>query len=341
MSNTWMRREALEAPLKIEQQLRDNLEFVKDFSSLMRSLDPQQIITMARGSSDHAAQYFNFLAMEKLGLLPTSLSMSALIHYHAPLKASRALAVAISQSGQSPDVVLPLEHFKKHALCALAMVNTTDSPLEKVASHTLRLRAGEEKSVAATKSFLCSLSASAQLMAHWSGDKQMIKALDQLPQTLNRACEQDWSKAIEVLKDKNKLFVCARGHGLSLAFESALKFKETCAIQAEGFSGAEIQHGPQALIKEGYPLLVFALSGPTQKDMIDLSLKMRERGAQVILAAPENIAQRDVTISSQNDSALDVISAAQSFYLMVEELSRVKGLDPDCPHYLAKVTLTK
>lgn len=341
MSETWMRKEALESPLKIAQQLKDNQHFVSEFSSMMRRLDPQQIITMARGSSDHAAQYFNFLAMEKLGLLPTSLSMSALIHYHAPLKASRALAVAISQSGQSPDVVLPLEHFKKHALCALAMVNAQDSALEKVASYTFRLRAGQERSVAATKSFLCTLSASAQLIAHWSEDKSFIQALEQLPETCQKACEQDWSYAVEKLVDKNKLFVCARGHGLSLAFEAALKFKETCAIQAEGFSGAEIQHGPQALIVEGYPLLVFALSGPTQKDMIQLAQKMKERGAQVILAAPQEIKERDVTIASQNNGALDVISAAQSFYLMVEQLSRQRSLDPDRPRYLAKVTLTK
>lgn len=338
---TDMRKEALETPHQMDRQLRLNEEFCRDFSKHMHQLNPQQVITMARGSSDHAAQYFNFLVMEKLGLLPTSLSMSVLTHYHAPLKCQNALAVAISQSGQSPDVVLPLEHFHKHALAALALVNAADSPLEKVASHTMKLRAGEERSVAATKSYLCSLSASAQLIGHWSEDKNFLRALNELPKQLELACHQDWSKAIEILKDKQRLFVSARGYGLSLAYESALKFKETCGIQAEGFSAAEIKHGPQALIKEGYPLLVFALNGPTQVGLCELAKEMRERGAEVILAAPENIKERDITVVETGHHALDVLSAGLSFYLMVEELSRARGLDPDKPHYLAKVTLTR
>jgi glucosamine--fructose-6-phosphate aminotransferase (isomerizing) len=122
--------------------------------------------------------------------------------------------------------------------------------------------------------------------------------------------------------------------------EAALKFKETSAIQAEAFSGAEIKHGPMALIDEGYPLLIFATRGPTQAGLIKLATEMRGRGARVLLAAPEDVAERDLTLPVAATPDLDPIVAIQAFYVMAANLAVARGLDPDKPRHLSKVTKT-
>ncbi len=123
--------------------------------------------------------------------------------------------------------------------------------------------------------------------------------------------------------------------------ESALKFKETCGIQAEAFSGAEVKHGPMALVEEGYPLLVFAPRGPAQAGLLQLAEEMRRRGARVLLAAPAGTPGSELPLVPTMAEDLDPISAVQSFYPMVEALARARGLDPDQPRHLAKVTRTQ
>jgi glucosamine--fructose-6-phosphate aminotransferase (isomerizing) len=135
--------------------------------------------------------------------------------------------------------------------------------------------------------------------------------------------------------------VIARGLGFSIAKEAALKLKETCGIQAEAFSAAEVRHGPQALIAAGYPLFAFALRGPAQGEVLALAAEMRERGAKVILAAPADIPERDLTLATTCSEQLDPIAAIQSFHLLAEAVARTRGRDPDRPPYLHKVTSTR
>ncbi len=139
----------------------------------------------------------------------------------------------------------------------------------------------------------------------------------------------------------SKLMVIGRGPGLAIAQEAALKFKETCAIQAEAFSGAEVKHGPMALVDENYPMLVFALRGPAQQSLIALATEMRGRGAQVLLAAPADVPGRDLTLATAPQEDLDPITAIQSFYLLVEAVARARGANPDQPRHLSKVTTTR
>ena len=140
--------------------------------------------------------------------------------------------------------------------------------------------------------------------------------------------------------DANRLFVIGRGLGLALAMEAALKFKEVCGIQAEAFSGAEVQHGPMALVDEGYPVVVFAPRGPAHAGLVALAADMRRRGARVLLAAPATTPGSELALLETGTEDLDPIAAIQSFYPMVEALARARGLDPDAPRHLAKVTLT-
>ena len=185
--NSKMRTEALEAAVVIQKQIKNNKELLQEISKELNSLDPYSIVSIARGSSDHACQYLNYLAMAKLGLLPTSLSLSILTLYQTELNVKRSVGVAISQSGQSPDVVNPLKYFTENSLGSLALVNDESSPLAKIAKWTIPLHAGAEKSVAATKSFIASLSASAHLVASWKNDKTILDGLDHLPEDLIKA----------------------------------------------------------------------------------------------------------------------------------------------------------
>ncbi len=161
-----------------------------------------------------------------------------------------------------------------------------------------------------------------------------------MPSALEEAAKQRWDVAVEVLKGAEKLFVIGRGTGLPIAMEAALKFKETCGIQAEAFSGAEVKHGPMALVDEGYPMLVFAPRGPAQAGLIALAEEMRGRGARVLLAAPAGTPGAELPLACTGNEDLDPIAVVQSFYPMVEALARARGRNPDAPPHLAKVTKT-
>jgi glucosamine--fructose-6-phosphate aminotransferase (isomerizing) len=147
--------------------------------------------------------------------------------------------------------------------------------------------------------------------------------------------------AIPPLTHTTRLFVISRGLGLAIAMEAALKFKEVCGIQAEAFSGAEVRHGPMALVDEGFPMLVFAPRGPAQAGLLALADDMRRRGARVLLAAPAGTPGSELPLVAADAEDLDPITAIQSFYPMVEALARARDVDPDEPRHLAKVTRTR
>jgi glucosamine--fructose-6-phosphate aminotransferase (isomerizing) len=335
-----MLEEALHAAQAVANQEREAGAGLAELGYLMAEIAPSVVLTVARGSSDHAANYFAYLVMIKLGVPVVSLPMSLVTLHRAPLSVKGQLAVALSQSGASPDLVYTMRTLGQAGMCTVALVNKADSPLAAACEWTLPLCAGVEKSVAATKSFIVSLSAIARLVAYWSRDEKLQAALLTLPEKLREASQHDWQAAIEVLKNAERIMVVGRGLGLALAQEAALKFKETCAIQAEAFSSAEIKHGPMALIEDGYPLLVFAPRGPEQASILALAEDMRGRGAKVLLAAPNDVAARDLTISTADDEVLDPLLAIQSFYIMAAKLSAARGLNPDTPRHLSKVTRT-
>ncbi|MGL4232680.1 MAG: SIS domain-containing protein [Casimicrobium sp.] len=338
-----MLSEAKQASSVVAQQFRANKDKMLTLAKALNLSDRPNNVTIARGSSDHAASYFAYLLMARLGRWVTSLPMSLVTMENAPLNGRGVATFAFSQSGKSPDLIAPTEALRRTGALTTAFVNVEDSPLAHAAEIAIALHAGQEKSVAATKSFIAQLAASTQLIAYWSADDALIDALDSLPATLADAADTDWSRAIPVLKDAERLFVIGRGTGLAIANEAALKFKETCGIQAEAFSGAEVKHGPMALIEAGYPLLIFAPRGPSQAGLIALAHEMRERGAHVLLAAPldgTNDRDIDLPMVAATHSVFDPISAVQSFYPLVEALSRARGNNPDTPRFLSKVTLT-
>ena len=338
--NSLMLDEARSAPERVAAQLAADSDRYVTLGAVLRAQAPAAAVTIARGSSDHAASYLAYLLMARYGQLVTSLPMSLVTLYRAPLITRGAVAIAISQSGRSPDLIEPIEVYRRGHGTTVAMVNDPDSPLAAASEWVMPLHAGAEKSVAATKSFICSLSAGARLAAHWQDDPELIAALGGLPEALRAACGLDWSAGIEVLAGADRMMVIGRGTGLAVAQEAALKFKETCAIQAEVFSSAEVQHGPMALVEAGYPMLVFAPRGPAQAGLVTLAAQMRTRGARVLLASTPDIAERQLTLGTTGSDDLDPIAAVQSFYLLVEAVARERGRDPDRPPHLNKVTST-
>ncbi|MGB9107164.1 MAG: SIS domain-containing protein, partial [Telluria sp.] len=263
-----MLEEAKSAAQCVALQLSSDAERYAELGRQLRAASFNNVVTVARGSSDHASSYFAYLTMARLGRLVTSLPMSLVTLYKSPLQTAGTLAVSISQSGQSPDVVEPIRYFRDGGATTVALVNDIGSPLAHAAEWAMPLHAGKEQSVAATKSFITSLTAGARLVAEWQGDSELQDGLRALPDALQRAVDTDWSKAIEVLAPAQNIMVVGRGISFPVALESALKFKETSALQAEAFSGAEIKHGPMALIEEGYPLLIFATRGPAQTGLV-------------------------------------------------------------------------
>ena len=333
--------EAREAPQAVARLLREDRERWHAFGVRLRQQPPAALLTIARGSSDHAAHYAAYLIMARLGRLVTSMPMSLVTLYQSRIRCDGLASLAFSQSGQSPDLIGPTEYFRQCGALTCAFVNDATSPLARAAEWLLPLHAGQEASVAATKSFIAQLVAGARLAACWEDDATLLAALDALPQAMEQACSTDWSVAVEALRGSDRLFVIGRGLGLPVAMEAALKFKETCGIQAEAFSGAEIQHGPMALIDEGYPLLVFAPRGPAQPGLLELARAMRERGARVLLAAPAGTPEAQLRLAEAPVPELDPVCAIQSFYPMVEALARARGNDPDQPPHLKKVTRTR
>ena len=335
-----MLKEAMSAADCVAQQLALDVDRYTELGRKLRSTNFDTALTIARGSSDHAANYCAYLIMARMGRVVASLPMSLITLNKAPIETRDTLAIAISQSGQSPDVVEPMRYFRQGDATTIALVNDIDSPLANAAEWAMPLHAGKEQSVAATKSFIASLVAGARLVSQWQYDSELLDGIAALPEDLRRASEVDWSAAIDVLAPARNIMVVGRGISFPIALESALKFKETSALQAEAFSGAEIKHGPMALIEEGYPLLIFATRGPTQASVLQLATEMRARGAKVLLAAPSDVAERDLTLPTAATPDLDPIVAVQAFYIMAAHLSKARGMDPDRPRHLSKVTKT-
>ncbi|MGB8423277.1 SIS domain-containing protein, partial [Paraburkholderia sp.] len=282
MSN--MLKEALASAETVAAQLREPSR-VEALAAKLAQQPRHVALTVARGSSDHAASYFASLTMSRLGVPVASLPMSVATLQQAPLQVRDQLALAFSQSGKSPDLVGTMDALRKAGALTVAAVNAPNSPLADACEFHLPLMAGPELSVAATKSYIAMLSISAQLVAHWQKDEALLDALNTLPDALQTAGKLDWSKAVDELQGVERMIVIGRGLGLAIAQEAALKLKETSGIQAEAFSSAEVRHGPMELIDRDYPLLVFAPRGPEQAGLLQLARDMQARGARVLLAA--------------------------------------------------------
>ncbi len=336
---TRMYREAANAAQVVKYQLSRNAERVRQAAERIQDYAPRAVVTCARGSSDHAATYAKYLIETRLGLTTGSAAPSVGSVYQRPQQLDGVLYVAISQSGKSPDLLANVERAKTAGALTLALVNVADSPLAKMADLVLPLEAGEELSVAATKSYIASLSAILHLVAQWSENAPLQSVLNTLPDALAQAWELDWSRGVSALTPVRNLFVIGRGLGFGIAQEAALKLKETCGLHAEAFSAAEVKHGPMAIVGRDFPVLVISQQDETQAGTQGLVREFRERGARV-LAADALPDEDQLPVVSNSHPVIAPILAIQSFYRMANALAIARGYHPDEPPHLNKVTET-
>lgn len=335
-TETLMFNEAASSASVIAAQFTRNHERVRALAADLRQNPPPFVVTCARGSSDHAATYAKYLFETRLGLVTASASPSVGSVYEARQQLQGALYLVISQSGKSPDLLRNAEAAKAAGARVVALVNVEDSPLAQLADTVIPLGAGAERSVAATKSYLASLAAILQLCAYWRDDPTLIAALDALPAALTQAWQCDWSALTEGLVDAHNLFVVGRGPGLAAAQEAALKFKETCGLHAEGYSSAEVKHGPMALVGRDFPVLAFAQPDETGAGTRALADEFAARGARVWLAGEGG----DLPVAAAPHPLCAPLLTVQSFYRAINALALRRGHNPDLPPHLNKVTET-
>ena len=336
---TKMFREAAQAAEVVARQLAENRARMGQLRDVLRKLAPRAVVTCARGSSDHAATFAKYLIETRTGVLTSSAAPSVSSIYGAKADLHGTVFLAISQSGASPDLLASIDMARKAGACTIAIVNADNSPLAAAADYAIPLCAGAEISVAATKSYIASLSALIHLVGSWASDHELLDALDLAPKQLSRAWELDWSAASLRLSDVENLYVLARGLGLGIAQEGALKLKETCGLHAEGFSAAEVKHGPMALVHSDFPVMLLAQNDETRAGNEVLAKSLIARGAPVLTAGmrcPGAIVLPTIAAHP----AIEPMLMIQSFYRMTNALSLARGLDPDRPPHLLKVTET-
>jgi len=331
--------EAAEGARVVGAQLVHNSAVLQELGSRLRARPPRAVVTCARGSSDHAATYAKYLIEAHTHVLTSSAAPSVSSIYEAQADLDGVLFIAISQSGKSPDLLSATGSAKESGALTVALCNTPDSPLMQLVDVAVPLHAGPETSVAATKSYIASLSCIAQLMANWTEDRKFLAALSQLPEQLAQAWACDWSEAVDTLRGAVNLFVVARGYGLGIAQEAALKLKETCGLHAEAFSSAEVKHGPMALVRAGFPVLMFTQRDDTRAGIEELAAEFATRGARVLLAGAKAPGAASLPTVAANP-VVEPLLTIQSFYGMANALALARGLDPDRPPHLHKVTET-
>lgn len=329
-----MREEALEAPEAVARFLDQNAQVLKDLGHRLLMINPPVVITSARGSSDHAAGYLKYLIEIALGVPCASVGASVASIYGAALKVPNGLAITISQSGKSPDIVALQAAAKKSGALTVALVNDAASPVAQNADVCMPLYAGPEKSVAATKSFIVSLVAAASIVAGWKGDDVLHDAIQRLPVQLHKACTLEWPDFVAQAAKAESLYVLGRGPSFPLAQEAALKLKETCAIHAEAYSVAEVMHGPLELVEPAFPLLVFGQADAAFEGTKAAVAKLRAMGAHVCFAGD------DLPIIETAHALLSPIPIIQTAYLAIESVAQLRGRNPDKPRQLKKVTET-
>lgn len=337
---THMHREIREIPGAVDNLLTRGAGAMDTAAAAIRARDPLFFVSVARGSSDHAATYAKYVSEILTGLPVASVGPSVASVYGRTLKVDRAACLAISQSGKSPDIVRMVDMAGRQGALSVALTNNPDSDLARVAAHTLELHAGEELSVAATKTFVTSVVAGVWLMAELAQDAELLAAIRALPEALERAVQADWSALSDVLCETDSLYCLGRGPAFAMSNEAALKFKETCQVHGESYSSAEVLHGPVSIVDQGFPVIAMAAADAAEDAVIEVADQLAAKGAQVFATTGKATKAQVLPVVRTGHPLTDPIALIASFYGMVERTARARGINPDAPRHLRKVTET-
>jgi glucosamine--fructose-6-phosphate aminotransferase (isomerizing) len=351
---TVMRDEIGEIPSVVRALLADGAAARADVAAAIRRADPAWVSIVARGTSDHAAVYGGFLVETELGLPAGLASPSVTTVYRAPIRWRGGLVIAISQSGQSPDVVAVTEAARQGGAVTVAITNTPGSPLAGAAEHELHCGAGPERAVAATKTYVAELAVLAGLVAELAPSSAMAGALADVGDALDEvlAAAVAWvdgpagGELATAIAAGGRAIVASRGFNLATALEVSLKLKETSLVFAEGYSTADLEHGPIALATADVPLLVIRPDGPMGQ-AIDASVARAAAGGAMswhIGGREIDGAKRTLSLAAAATplpEALTPLLYVLPGQLLAEAVARRLGRNPDAPLGLTKVTLTR
>jgi glucosamine--fructose-6-phosphate aminotransferase (isomerizing) len=331
-----MAAEAAEAPDRIAEQAARAAQATTAIVSDARARGVTLVAVCARGSSGHAATYTKYLFESRLGLPVFDFAPSlASLYGQAPGMGPQTLLLLISQSGGSPDLLAVAAAGRAKGALVVGLINAEDSPLAAACDHVIPLAAGPERSVAATKSYLCSLSAVARVAAAWREDAGLSAALSDAPGAMRRAWDAGGA-LIQALDHPSPVrIVLGRGLTFGAAGETALKLMETCGLIASAYSTAEFRHGPMAAAGPQTPVLALMPTDAAAAGVAELCQMLADRGAPVT-----RLACGEGGLPDAGDAALEPLILMSALYRAIEALSRKRGFDPDRPPALSKVTRT-
>ena len=347
MSESVLLSEIAEQPAVLERLLAEAAPEVEEVAADLRARGVHHVVIAARGSSDNAARYAQYLFGAHNRLTVTLATPSLFTRYGTPPLMTGAFVIGISQSGQSPDLIAVVEEGRRQGCPTLAITNVAGSPLTAAADRTIVLRAGQERSIAATKTYTAQLAALAMLSTALAQDAGHQRELARVPAFVAAAHEVDREAvlaAAATLKDAGHGVVLGRGFNFATAFEAALKAKELAYVAVEPYSSADFQHGPIALIDTGFAAIVINAAGAVSGEVEDLLRTIAERGARpvVISNLPSSLAlaAAPIPLPAGMPEWLSPIAAIVPGQLLAFHLSRLRGFDPDQPRGLKKVTKT-
>ena len=334
-----LERELREQPAALARLLERQSEYAAEVGALLRRDDVRYLLIASRGSSSNAARYAQYL-LGRASRVPVAFATPSLYTlYEQPPRLDGALVVGISQSGESPDVKAVVDEARRQGRPTIALTNEPGSPLALAAEAVLPLEAGEEQSVAATKTYLNSLGAIALLFASSTRDAQAWHELARMPAQVERQLEQSLADAAAVDLSIGGGTVVGRGINYGSAFEIALKIRELSGLLFEAWSAADLMHGPVAAIAPDWPVIAVAPQGPTFASMQAVIDGLAARGARLLV------------IGEAGDAALRLVPGVPEWLsplvtvipgqLVALRLAELRGVDVDHPHGLQKVTLTR
>jgi glucosamine--fructose-6-phosphate aminotransferase (isomerizing) len=340
--------EILEQPACLERLLSSQKKNVEEIAAAIQSRDIRFAFLAARGTSDNAGRYANYL-WGSLNGLPLALATPSLFtYYKQPPRLKNALVVGISQSGQSPDIVSVVQEGKRQGNLTLAITNAVDSPLAQTADFVLDVQAGPELAVAATKTYTAELMAIAMLSTALSGNAQHWGELEQAAGWVQEALNQD--KAIGQLAQRYRYMqqcvVLGRGYNYATAFEWALKLKELTYVEAEPYSSADFQHGPVAMVAQGFPVMAVIPAGKVFDPMMALLKHLQtDLLAELVVisnaAEAQTVAASPIPIPAEVPEWLSPLVTIVPAQLFAYHLTRIKGFDVNKPRSLSKITETR
>ncbi len=339
--------EIYEQPQAIARAVEQEYANVARLVAELRDREIRHVVIAARGTSDNAATYAKYL-IEIVGGFPVSLAApSVYTLYDATVNLAGSLVLGISQSGQATDVVKTLSVARAAGALTAGITNVADSPLSSVSDFTLLCHAGEERSVAATKTYTTALALIALLVGQWANHAELLNGLRAVPDQIQATLVMDETvaAAVERYRYIQECAVLARGLNQPTALEAALKMTETSYLVAKPYSGADFLHGPIAMVSEGFPCFLFAPEGRAYPSMVELALKLRERAAELIIVAhsPEilALATKPLAVPLPIHELLSPLVYIVPGQLWAYHLALTRGQNPDKPRGLTKVTLTR